>query len=237
MQLIDWTVIGLYLAGVTVLGMFMGKNVKTLADFLMPRKFGPGMMIMHAFGTGTASDQAVTVASASARSGLSGIWFQWLWLFSTPFYWLIAPIFRRFRALTTADVYELRYGSSVRTLYAVSGIASMVVKIATLLLGSGALIQAGTNGSINSNIAIPLVTLLFVAYGAAGGLGAAIVTDFIQGILTIIFSFMLLPFLLNAVGGMDGVRETINRPEMFSMAVPGKIDAFFVVMFSVSSLA
>ncbi|MEZ5330205.1 MAG: hypothetical protein R3F19_34595, partial [Verrucomicrobiales bacterium] len=61
--------------------------------------------------------------------------------------------------------------------------------------------------------------------------------DFIQGILTIIFSFMLLPFLLNAVGGMDGVRETINRPEMFSMAVPGKIDAFFVVMFSVSSLA
>jgi Na+/proline symporter len=237
MQLIDWIVLGAYLVGVTVLGMFMGKNIKTLADFLMPRKFGPGMMIMHAFGTGTASDQAVTVASASARSGLSGIWFQWLWLFSTPFYWLIAPIFRRFRALTTADVYELRYGSSVRSLYAVSGIASMVVKIATLLIGSGALIQSGTNGEINSNIAIPLVTLLFVVYGAAGGLGAAIVTDFIQGILTIIFSFMLLPFLLNAVGGMDGVRETINRPEMFSMAVPGKIDTFFVVMFSVSSLA
>ena len=141
MQLIDWIVLGAYLVGVTVLGMFMGKNIKTLADFLMPRKFGPGMMIMHAFGTGTASDQAVTVASASARSGLSGIWFQWLWLFSTPFYWLIAPIFRRFRALTTADVYELRYGSSVRSLYAVSGITSMVVKIATLLIGSGALIQ------------------------------------------------------------------------------------------------
>jgi len=42
-------------------------------------------MIMHAFGTGTASDQAVTVASATFRGGLSGIWYQWLWLFATPF--------------------------------------------------------------------------------------------------------------------------------------------------------
>ena len=80
-----------------------------------------GMMIMHAFGTGTASDQAVTVSSATFRSGISGIWYQWLWLFVTPFYWLIAPIFRRFRAITTADVYELRYDRSVAVLFALVG--------------------------------------------------------------------------------------------------------------------
>ena len=85
----------IYLLGVTILGIKIGKRIKGSADFFMPRRFGKGMMMMHAFGTGTASDQAVVVSSASFKNGLSGIWFQWLWLFCTPFYWLIAPIFRR----------------------------------------------------------------------------------------------------------------------------------------------
>ena len=38
-------------------------------------------------------------------------------------------------------------------------------------------------------------------YGMAGGLGAAIVTDYIQGILTIAFSVILLPWVLEAVQG------------------------------------
>ena len=99
----------------------------------MPRKFGKGMMIMHAFGTGTASDQAVSVASATFRGGLSGIWYQWLWLFVTPFYWLIPPIFRRFRAVTAADVYELRFDRSVAVLFSLVGMANMCVKIGLML--------------------------------------------------------------------------------------------------------
>ena len=42
---------------------------------------------------------------------------------------------------------------------------------------------------------------MFVAYGMVGGLGAAIVTDYIQGVLTVLFSVMLLPWTLSAVGG------------------------------------
>ena len=104
---IDGIVIALYLLGITILGLLIGRRIKGVNDFFMPRRFGKSMMVMHAFGTGTASDQAVTVSSETFRSGLSGVWYQWVWLFVTPFYWLIAPIFRRFRAITTADVYEL----------------------------------------------------------------------------------------------------------------------------------
>ena len=38
----------------------------------------------------------------------------------------------------------------------------------------------------------------------AGGLGAAIITDFIQGVLTIIFSFLLLPFAFQAAARVAG---------------------------------
>ena len=69
-----------------------------------------------------------------------------------------------------------------------------------------AVIAASTRGQLSGDAAIALMTVIFVLYGVAGGLGAAIITDFIQGVLTIVFSFLLLPLIMNAVGGMDGIR-------------------------------
>jgi len=232
----DIAVMVLYLVGITALGIWTARRVKNLSDFFMPRRFGKGMMIMHAFGTGTASDQAVTVAAATFKGGLSGIWYQWLWLFVTPFYWLIAPVFRRFRAVTTADVYELRFDRSVAVLFALVGIANMSVKIGLMLKGAGALIESATGTYVDAELAILTVTVMFVLYGAAGGLAAAIVTDYAQGLLTILFSVMLLPFVLSAVGGMQGVRETINDPHMLSLVAPGKVTWFFVIMMSLQAL-
>ncbi len=234
---IDLAILVVYLIGITLLGSWMGRRVHNLGDFFMPRRFGAWSMVMHAFGTGTASDQAVSVASSTAQRGLSGIWYQWLWLIPTPFYWLIAPIMRRFRAVTTADVLRLRFDQSVAVLFAVVGIASMSVKIGVMLKGAIALLTAGTGDLIDSTWAIGLVTVLFVGYGMAGGLAAAIVTDFVQGLMTLLFSFILLPFVWYQVGGLAGVHRTITAPEMLSLVAPGKITAFFVVMLGVQALA
>ena len=57
--------------------------------------------------TDTHSDTAASVASKTFTDGLSGIWYQWL--FASPFYWLIAPVMRRFSALTTVDVFKARF--------------------------------------------------------------------------------------------------------------------------------
>ncbi|MCG8419225.1 MAG: sodium:solute symporter family protein [Proteobacteria bacterium] len=211
-----------------------------MADFVMPRRFGKAMMLMHAFGTGTHSDQAVSVASKTYTNGLTGIWYQWLYLFCTPFYWLIAPIMRRFRALTTADVFEARYDRSVSILFAVVGLLWYTVNMGVMLKGSGAVIDAGTGGQISSDAAIILMTILFVVYGMAGGLSAAIVTDFIQGILTIIFSFLLLPYVLEAVDGLAGLHREIPKivtdKDMFSLVAPGEIGLFYIVMIAINAL-
>src|SRR3954467_13276732 len=140
----DALVLLAYLLGVTAMGIWVGRRSRTVSEYFMPRKFSKPVMIMYAFGTGTASDQAVTVASATFKYGLSGIWYQWFWLFATPFYWIIAPIMRRFRAITTADVYELRFDRGVARLFAVVGIASLTVKIGVLLKGSAVLLQGCT---------------------------------------------------------------------------------------------
>jgi Na+/proline symporter len=202
----------------------------------MPRRFGKIMMTMFAFGSGTHSDQAVSVASKSYTNGLSGIWYQWLWLPVTPFYWLIAPVFRRFRAITTSDVFEARYNGSVAMLYAVVGIVSLSINIGIMLRGASEVISACTGGLIPAGYAIAMLTLIFVIYGVAGGLAAAIVTDFVQGLLTIFFSFLLLPLVLNAVGGFEGLHDAIEDPHMFSLVAPAEIGFFYIIVIAFNGL-
>jgi len=236
LHIADILVLGIYLVGITIIGIWAARRIKNIADFFMPRRFGKVMMITHAFGTGTHSDQAVSVASKSFTNGLSGIWYQWLWLFATPFYWLIAPVMRRFRAITTADVFEARFSPSVAMLFAVVGMLNLSVNIGVMLKGAGAVIGASTAGLVSSNIAIAVMTVMFVIYGMAGGLSAAIITDFIQGVLTVVFSFVLLPFILNAVGGLQGIHESIKDPGMLSLVAPAEIGFFYITVIAFNGL-
>jgi Na+/proline symporter len=236
LHIADICILVLYFLGMAAIGVWTAKKIQESADFFMPRRFGKAMMVMFGFGAGTHSDQAVGVASKSYSSGLSGIWYQWLWLPCTPFYWLIAPVMRRFRAITTGDVFEARYNRSVAMLYAIIGMLNLSVNIGLMLRGSSEVISASTKGLLSANLAILLMTVVFVVYGVAGGLAAAIITDFIQGILTVIFSFLLLPLILNAVGGMDGIREAITDPGKLSLVAPAEITAFYIAIIAFNGL-
>ena len=234
LHIADIVVLVLYFVGITLLGFKAAKGIHGMSDFFMPRKANKALMVMHAFGSGTHADQAVGVASKTYTNGLSGIWYQWCYLFPTPFYWPIAAMMRRFRAITTGDVFEARFGPSVAVLFAVVGIMNMMVNIGVMLKGSSAVIQASTE--VPANFVIGVMTVVILIYGMAGGLAAVIAADFVQGILTIIFSFMLLPFILNAVGGMAGIREAIQDPQMLSLVAPKEIGLFYIVVIAFTSL-
>lgn len=130
---------------------------------------------------------------------------------------------RRFRAITTADIFEARYSPSVAMLFAVVGMSSLAISIGLMLKGSSTVVDAATGGVVSPHLAIAVTTAMFLIYGVAGGLSAAIVTDFVQGILTIIFSIMLLPFIFNSVGGLAGIREKLSDPQMMSLVAPADI--------------
>ena len=234
---LDWLVIAGYLVGITLIGVWAFRRVKSAASFFISdRKFGKIMMMFFTFGAGTHTDQAVAVAAKTYRVGISGIWYQWLWLFCTPFYWLLAPLFRRMRAVTTGDFFNARYGRSVSVLYALVGMLQLMVNIGVMLRGSSAMVTAVSGGNINPNLAVWAMTIMFVIYGVTGGLSAAIMTDFVQGILTIVLSFLILPFALSAVGGLAGLRTTISDPTMFEIVAPGEITAFYIAIISLNAL-
>lgn len=240
---VDVAMLVLYLAGITGLGLWMGHKIQSQADYFVGgRKFGKLLAIFTAFGAGTHSDQAVSVIAKTYVSGMSGIWYQWLYLFATPFYWWINPIFRRCRALTTGDYFEARFSRGLATLYVVVGFASMAVTIGIMLKGSGAIISATTGGAVGETAAIFAVTAILLVYGVLGGFSAAVVTDFLQGCLTIIFSFLLLPFAIYKLGGFDGLHAGVastvgdKAGQMWSLVAPGEIGLFYIVMLIINGL-
>jgi Na+/proline symporter len=132
-----WIVLVLYLVGMLLLGWWSKRGTDSQEGYLLGnRRFGTFMMVMHSFGVGTHPGGAAGVISKTVSSGASGIWVSWMWMFGTPFYWLIAPIIRRTRYLTMADYFEQRFGRAASTLYTVVAMVGMIVFLASVLLAT-----------------------------------------------------------------------------------------------------
>lgn len=231
---LDLAVIIVYLTGITAFGLYVSRKVKDTEGFFMgSRRFGKALMVSQALTTGTRADYAIGVAGASYDIGLAGIWYQWMYIFSTPFFWLLSPIFRRTRYTTTADFFEERFSRPLGFAYSLFALYLFILWQGTIIKGA-ALTIAGITG-LSETWIIWGVTALFVLFGVAGGLVATVNTDFIQGIFIIILSFLLIPFGLDAVGGFSGLHAKLP-PEMFSLIALKELTLFKVSMLVISGL-
>ncbi len=225
---LDLTVIGLYLLGITSLGLYVSRRVRDSTSFFVGgRRFGKLLMLGQTLSGGTHADQATGVMGACYEIGLAGIWYQWMWLFTTPLYWIIAPVFRRLRLITTADFFELRYGRSLATLYTLFALYLTMISIAMIIKASATTVQAISGFSAGTIMSV--VSIAFLSFAFAGGLVAAATTDFVQSIFILFLSFTALPFGLHRVGGIRGLGMSL-RPEMLSLASPHEMTWFTVCM-------
>lgn len=226
---IDGVVLAAYFISMLALGLYQTKKIKGTGDFFAGgRKFNKFLMMMHALGTGTHADDPVGVTGASYKNGFSGIWYTFVYLFVTPFFWIIAPLFRRSRFLTTADFFEARFGSSLGTLYAIWGILIFSVNMGMLLIGTGKIVTAVSLGSVDPSWGIAGMVVAFLIYGTAGGLVATVVTESVQGLLIVVMSLMLVPFGLHAIGGFHGMHHALSKG-MFSLTGDLELDTWWIL--------
>ena len=79
------------------------------------------------------------------------------------------------------------------------------------------------------------MTVLFILYSFVGGLVAAAWTDLFQGFLIIVLSFMLIPLGWSVVGGLAGMKASLE-PFRFSLATPSGIGPWVIVMLTINGL-
>lgn len=234
--LLDWIILLLYLAFIAGVGIYMARSVRNTDHyFLGSRGFGKWLMMGQSFSIGTHADMPVSLAGAVYRIGFSGIWFQWKNLFITPFYWILAPFFRRYRRTTMAEVFEDRYGTWMGALYSVFAIIYFTINMGSMLKGAGKVISQATGGHVGVNDIVIGMTVVFIIYSFLGGLISSAWTDFFQGFLIIVLSFMLIPLGWGLVGGMPGMKAGLEAYK-FSLAAPEGISVWFIFMLTVNGL-
>ena len=234
--LIDWIILIAYLVLVAALGIIAGLRVKdTDHYFLGKRRFGKWLMIGQSFGIGTHAEMPVSLAGAVYTMGASGIWFHWKNLFATPFYWIMAPVFRRIRRATIAELTEDRYGALMGGIYTLFALCFFTLNTASMLKGAAKVINQAVGGEVGVNQVVIAMTAIFIFYSFLGGLLAAAWTDFFQGFLIIALSFMLIPLGWIAVGGMAGMKESLEAYK-FSLAAPEGITVWVILMLTLNGL-
>jgi Na+/proline symporter len=233
---LDWAVIVAYFVVITAIGLVVGYRVRRTGDFFLGgRRFGPWLMIGQSFGVGTHAEMPVALAGAVYTVGASGIWFQWKNLFITPFYWLMAPVFRRIRRTTMAEFTADRYGSWMGAIYIMFALCYFIINMGSMLKGAGKVIGQATGGSVAANEIVVVMTVMFILYSFVGGLVAAAWTDLFQGLLIIVLSFLLIPLGWSVVGGLDGMKASLD-PFRFSLATPSGIGPWVIAMLTVNGL-
>lgn len=233
---LDWVILVGYLVVITAIGLIVGARVRKTGEyFLGGRRFGPWLMIGQSFGVGTHAEMPVALAGAVYTTGMSAIWFQWKNLFATPFFWIMAPIFRRIRRTTMAEFTEDRYGPWMAGIYIVFALAFFIINTGSMLKGAGKVISQATGGTVGANEIVVAMTVMFILYSLVGGLVAAAWTDLFQGFLIIVLSFMLIPLGWRVVGGLDGMQASME-PFRFSLATPSGIGPWVIAMLTVNGL-
>jgi Na+/proline symporter len=233
---LDWAVIVAYLIVITAIGLIVGFRVRKSQEyFLGARRFGPWLMIGQSFGVGTHAEMPVALAGAVYSLGASAIWFQWKNLFVTPFYWLMAPFFRRLRRTTMAEFTEDRYGPWMGSIYSVFALCFFIINTGSMLKGAGKVISQATGGGVGVNEIVLAMTVMFLLYSFVGGLVAAAWTDLFQGFLIIVLSFMLIPLGWEVVGGLEGMKASLE-PYRFSLATPSGIGPWMILMLTINGL-
>lgn len=239
-----WIVLLLYFAGMLLMGWWSRRGIHNQEGYLLGnRRFGWPMMVMHAFGAGTHPGNVAGVMSQGVVSGASGIWVSWMWLFGTPFYWIIAPIVRRMRCLTMADFFRERFGSSASVLYIIVAAIGMIVFLSGVMLATTRTVQGVMGKALTGESEIWFFGILFVTtsvfiiYSYWGGIIAAIRTDMIQGLMIIALSFIAIPIALGRVEGMAGVRATLGAQggSYLSLFDPKEFSLLTVLLLSINA--
>jgi Na+/proline symporter len=172
-------------------------------------------MIASAF----AIDTPLGITGLVAKNGIPGIWYAWSFALGGAGAlgaFIFAPLLRRSKIITTAELIELRYdGRPAAFLRGFKGIYFGIFANAITL---GWVIKAvWTVAGIvvpefNPNLLLFAILLFTLIYTTLSGLWGIAATDFLQFIIGSIGSFTLAFFAWNQIGGIGNlVSEVINR--------------------------
>lgn len=217
----------LFILGIGLLFSRTGKNMKSFfaGGEAVPWFIGGLSLFMSFFSAGT----FVAWGSVAYKYGWVSVTIQWTMAFGALIAALfIAPRWKKTGNLTAAEYIQDRLGPSVQKLY-------VYIFMAVSLFIKGAVLYPVAK-LVSSSLGFPLAEttiilgFIMIAYTAAGGLWAVMVTDILQFVVLTAAVLIILPLAFEKVGGTTEFIE--QSPDGFFNLVNGEFSIWFVVAFA-----
>jgi SSS family solute:Na+ symporter len=218
---LDWVVIGIYVAGLVVLGLLMSRRHFGPADyFLASRETRWPVVGLALFATNMSSTALVGLAGGAYAIGISVYDYEWTANVILVFFCLfLLPLVIRSQTYTMPEFLEQRYDGRVRLHFA------LLTLFLNIFVDSAGVLYSG---SLVCQLLLPnrpLWLIVVILAGAAGiyttlgGLRAVIYTEAVQAVVLLTGALMISIGAFSRAGGWHAVMTGV-KPAAISLIRP-----------------
>ena len=228
---LDTTIIVVYLAGITAVGLWASRGVKTSHDFFLAGRSLPWWVAgMSLVVSDIGAKDMVGLAGDAYRYGIVMMNFDFV-ACTMPLLiaaFLFMPLFWGAGVSTIPEYLGRRYNNGVRTFFAVIWSLFMVGTVATIFVSAAAMFEGLLGWSFWMSVG--LTSVIVAIFTTSGGLKAVAITDVASCIVLIAGAALLCFIGLREVGGVASMMEKVSAlpwtEEHFTLLPSASHEAF-----------
>ncbi|MBW2143515.1 MAG: sodium/solute symporter [Deltaproteobacteria bacterium] len=217
MNFLDWTTIAVYLGGMILLSIYLGRGQEDEADYYVGGRNLPWWAVgISTMATQTSAISFISVpAFVALREGGGLTWLQYELAVPLAVIFVmifLIPFFRRLKLISVYEYLELRFGPGTRTLLAGVFLLSRGLAAGVGIYASAIVLAVCLQTELWQMILlIGIVTLI---YDTIGGMKAVVYSDVIQMVILVVGIILCVGYALSEVGGWD-IAMSAHDPARF----------------------
>ncbi len=206
LDMVDWSILSIYLAFVIGIGFALKRQTKTAEDFLLSGRSIPGWITGLAFiSANLGAQELIGMAASGAEYGIMTSHFYWVGAIPAMVFLgiFMMPMYYGSKAKSVPEYLKMRYDERTRVFNSVSFAFMTIFSSGISMHALADLLTALVGWNYYGWLVVTSVIVL--AYVLKGGLSSAIYNEVLQFFM-IVFGIAPLAYLaLKNVGGWDGL--------------------------------
>ncbi len=218
---LNWTALGLYLAGMLAIGLLCRRRIHDAEDFFLAGRRIPGWAAgLSIFGTQLSAITFMAVPATAYGSDWSRMVGNLTLLLTLPVAALVfVPAFRRANLSTAYELLGRRFGPRVRRMGATLFVLVQLGRMGIVLYLPAVALSAATG--IDEGASIVVMGVLATAYTVLGGFEAVVWTDVAQVVVLLGGAVVALVVAVAGAGGLEETLELAREADRLRLARPG----------------
>ncbi|WP_183559004.1 sodium:solute symporter [Mucilaginibacter sp. SP1R1] len=218
LPVLDFTIIGIYLIGMVLVGFYFSRKNKSAEQFTMASGLIPGWAIgLSIYATFLSSNTFLGVPGKA----YGGNWNAFVFSLSMPFAAWVAvkyfvPFYRNTGEVSAYTHFEKRFGPWARTYAVICFLLTQFARMGSVFFGIALSLQALTGVSMKMIMLIMGISIIL--YTVSGGIKAVIWTEVVQGVIKTSGAVLIIYLIVtNIPGGVARIMDIGKADHKFSL--------------------